>query len=215
MTAEVAILIPVLRRPHRVRPVLDSIAAATPEPHRVLFIASPDDQLEHAVIGDVGGEMIVVDGNYAQKINAGVAHTTEPLILTGADDLHFHPGWLPAARALLTATIGVVGTQDLCNGRVIRGEHATHFLMARWYAELGTLDGQPGPLCEEYLHEMVDDEVVATARYRGAWAFADNAIVEHLHPMVGKAPTDDLYDGQRRRMRFGRRVFQRRQHLWT
>lgn len=215
MTDPVAVLIPVLRRAHRVRPVLDSIEAATHSSHRVLFIANPDDPDEHAAIDAAGAEMLIVDGNYAMKINAAVRHTTEPLLFLAADDLEFHPGWLEAAAALLSDTIGLVGTQDLCNGRTLRGEHATHFLAARWYAELGTIDGHPGPLCELYPHEYVDDEAVATARQRGAWAFAHDSVVEHLHPDAGKAPMDDLYRARRLRMRQGYWIFEERRRLWT
>lgn len=211
----VAILVPVLGRPHRVSPLLTSIRATTPAPHRVLFIASPDDEDEISAIRAAGGEHIAVDGNYAVKINSAVERTTEPLLFLGADDLHFHEGWLEAAAAKLTDTIGVVGTQDLCNGRVIAGQHATHSLLARWYAELGTIDGQPGPLCELYPHEYVDDELVATAKARAAWAFAHDSVVEHLHPDVGKAPMDRLYAARRRRMRQGWWIFEERKHLWT
>jgi len=141
--------------------------------------------------------------------------TDEPLLFFGADDLHFHPGWLDAARAEFRPGIGVVGTQDLCNRRVLRGEHATHFLVTREYAELPLIDGGRGPLCEEYPHEFVDDELVGTARHRGAWAFAAGSVVEHLHPDAGKAPSDELYAAQAERMRRGRPIFNKRRALWT
>lgn len=208
------ILVPVLARPQNVAPLLDSIRTATPHA-RVLFICDPDDFDEQRAVHDNGGETLLIDGNYAAKINAGVRVTTEARIFLGADDLHFHAGWYEAAAARLKPPIGIVGTQDQCNPRVIAGEHATHFLMARWYALLGTIDGRPGPLCEDYPHEFVDDELVATARSRRAWAFADDSIVEHLHPDAGKAPMDGIYAGRRRRMRVGRQIFQERSALWT
>lgn len=218
MSDELAILVPVLRRPHRVRPLLDSIEAATPAA-RVLFIADPDDHAEIAAVGAAqevpGIDLLILAGNYAQKINAGVRHTTEPLIFLGADDLHFHPGWLEGAKRRLSSPVGVVGTNDLCNPRVIAGEHATHFLVARWYAELGTID-EPGKLLHEgYPHEYVDNELIGTAKHRGAYAHAADSLVEHLHPLAGKAPMDDLYAAARRRMRHGQRLYQRRRRLWT
>lgn len=168
-----------------------------------------------------GGELHVIDrppgpGDYARKMNHGVRVTTEPLLFLGADDIDFHPGWFEAACARLTPGVGVVGTNDLGNPRVISGEHATHVLVTRAYVERhGTID-EPGKVCHEgYPHEFVDDELVATAKARGAWAFAADSIVEHLHPSWGKAPTDPLYDGQRRRLVQGRRVFERRKRLWT
>lgn len=212
--SDVAILVPVLRRPHRIRPLLASIAKSTPDPHRVLFIADPDDKTELAAIKKARAQHFTLAGNYAAKINAAVGATTEPLLFLAADDLEFHPDWLERAKARLSKKVGVVGTNDLCNPRTMAGKHATHFLVARWYTELGTID-EPGKLLHEgYAHEWVDDEFVATARHRGAWAFAGDSIVEHLHPMVGKAPMDELYSGVRPRMRQGRNIFVRRRHLW-
>ncbi len=214
-----AILVPVLRRPHRVAHLLASAKAATPSA-RVLFIASPGDEAEHDAVRAAGGDLLVIarphgPGDYAAKINAGHRHTTEPLLFLGADDIDFHPGWFEAAVARMTGPAGVVGTNDLGNDRVMRGEHATHSLVSRFYADRGTID-EPGKVLHEgYPHEFVDDEFVATAKYRGAWAFASDAVVEHLHPLWGKAPTDDLYDAHAERMRLGRRVYQRRCRLWT
>lgn len=195
-------------------PLLQSICAATPAPHTTLFIASPGDTAEISAIRRQRGNYIEVTGNYAQKINEGVRATIAPLLFFGADDLHFHPGWFEAAKAAMTHGVGVVGTQDLCNRRTIAGTHATHFLVTRAYTKLGSIDNRFTPLHIEYPHEFVDDEFVATAKYRNAWAFAHNSVVEHLHPDANKAPMDALYAGQRRRMRAGRIIFSRRSRLW-
>lgn len=214
MDPDLAILVPVLGRPHRVVPLLDSAsetAACT-----VHFLASPDDRAEiEAIEADGRGVLEVVEGNYAQKINHACRVTASALVFLGADDLLFHPGWLTAACRRLTAGIGVVGTNDLCNPRTLRGEHSTHSLVAREYISAGTIDDPRCLLHEGYPHEYVDDEFIETAKHRGAYAHAHSSIVEHLHPMVGKAPVDRLYAGQRRRMRYGRRLYERRRHLWT
>lgn len=217
--AGVAILIPVLRRPHRAEPVVASIRATTPDPHRILFIGSPDDHAEHEAVRATGADLLVLNvrpkaGDYARKINRGVRATDEPFVFLAADDLQFHPGWFEAATALMVGPVGVVGTNDLGNQRVIEGRHATHSLVSREYTTRGTID-DPGRLLHEgYPHEFVDDEFVQTAIKRGAYAHAHDSIVEHLHPHWGKAPTDDLYDAQATRMRIGRRLFQRRRRLW-
>ncbi len=133
----------------------------------------------------------------------------------GADDLRFHRGWLAAAQAALGPGIGVVGTNDLGNPRVMAGEHATHFLVTREYADRGLIDGKPGLLFEGYAHEYCDDELVGTAKHRGAWAFAEGSRVEHLHPTYGKAPMDASYAAQRQRMRASVVLFRQRRRLWT
>lgn len=214
----VAVLVPMLHRAHRVVPLLESIDATSSA--RVVFICSPGDDKVLAEIDDVGAEHIEVDGphpgDYARKINAGYRHTTEPLLFLGADDLLFHPGWFEAAVAKLDDGIGVVGTNDLGSQRVMRGEHATHSLVTRDYADqYGTIDRRFEVLHEGYPHEFVDDEFVATAKHRDAWAFAEDSHVEHLHPSWGKAPMDDMYAQQSARMAVGRRVFRARRHLWT
>lgn len=208
------ILVPVLRRPQNVRPLMDSIRRSTPDSYRTLFIADPDDEAELEALRDEGADFTTVTGGYAKKINRGVEITTEPLIFLGADDLRFHKGWLQAATARLTEGIGVVGTNDLGNKRVMRGEHATHSLVTRAYAELGTIDG-PGLLHEGYHHWKVDDELVATAKHRGAWAFARDSFVEHRHPYWGKAETDEVYAKGESHSRRDIRLFHRRRALWT
>lgn len=218
--ALVAVIVPVLGRPHRARPLADSLRAATPEPHRLVFVATETDAEMIGACRATGAEVLTMPpapvGDYARKINHAAALASEPFLFTGADDLQFHPGWLPAAlEYMANPFIGVVGTQDLCNGRTLRGEHATHFLVRRSYVlERGTVD-EPGKLFHEgYPHEYVDDELVGTARRRGAWAFAEASVVEHLHPSAGKAPMDELYAQQRARMRRGQRLYFRRRHLW-
>jgi hypothetical protein len=213
---DLVVIVPMLGRAHRVEPLLESIHGTCEA--RVLFAVSPGDVEVHEAIDRAHSERITVPrreaGDYARKIQAGIDASSEPFIFTGADDLRFHPGWYEAARSKMTDRVGVVGTNDLSNPRVMRGEHATHFLIARWYVALGTVD-QPGVLMHDgYVHEYVDDELVGTARKRGAWAFAADSVVEHLHPMAGKAPMDDLYAAQARRMRASRGLHRRRRKLW-
>lgn len=216
----VAILVPVLRRPHNVAPLVASIEGATPEAHHTLFICSEGDTDELDAVTDVGAEHLTIPayglGDYAKKINAGFTATTEPYVFLGADDLRFHDGWFAAAHAeMANRKIGVVGTQDLGNPRVKQGLHSTHSLVRRSYIErYGTID-EPGKVLHEgYPHEFVDDELVGTAQARGAWAFAHDSVVEHLHPHWGKAPTDDLYGQARSRYMIGRKLYKRRRHLW-
>ncbi len=219
--ADLVILIPMLGRPHRVEPLLANIREQTPEAH-VLFMLTPGDRdVRHEVtLGHAEWREVprLPNGDYARKINIGYRHTAQPYIFTGADDLRFHPGWYKAALAPFMRSdtrVGVVGTNDLGAPRVMRGEHSTHSLVARWYADLGTID-QPNKIYHEgYAHEYVEDELVQTARKGGAWAFAADPIVEHLRPDWGKAPSDPMYARQRERMRRGRALFVRRSKLWT
>ena len=211
------IIIPTLGRPHRVGPLLENIIEATPEDHRVLFMVTETDHAtQAAVVGSVG-EMAAVrpyrHGDYAKKINSAYHGSREPYLFTGADDLFFHPGWLTKALDKMTPGIGVVGTNDLANRRTVDGDHSTHSLVSREYADRGLADGGSGILWEGYVHNFVDDELIATAKHRAAYAKSD-AIVEHMHPNWGTAPHDTTYDVGRKSFTRDRQLYKQRQRLW-
>lgn len=216
------VLVPCLRRPHRVAPLVDSLNVATPSGEcRLLFLASPGDDAEQEAVLATGADLLVIEhsqgpGDYARKINCGYRATTEPLLFLAADDVAFRPGWLAAAREHVDTGAHVVGTNDLGNPRVMRGEHATHSLVTRSYIdEHGTIDEPGAVLFEGYHHNWCDTEFVATAKRRGVWSFAPNSIVEHLHPHWNKAQNDAVYDLGQSRFNDDRKTYQRRCHLWT
>jgi hypothetical protein len=216
----VAVLIPVLDRPHRVEPLVESLRAT--EPRAIpTFLVTPGDDAELAAVRAVGGDYWVVGwdagaGDYARKMNYGFTHTLEEWKFLAADDLVFHPGWLDACLAAHARTDAcVIGTNDLGNGLVISGRHSTHSLVHRDYLECGTVDA-PGLLLHEgYDHNFVDTEFVETAIWRGTFAPARDALVEHLHPFWHKSATDATYLKGQRAYHDDQRLFQTRRRLWT
>lgn len=211
------LIIPMLGRPHWVAPLVESIRSTCDG--RVLFMLTPGDHDVLTAVKESGCDWMAVDyqpaGDYARKVNTAYRESSEDLLFIGAGDLRFHLGWLEAATAQLADGIGVVGTNDLGSPRVKAGLHATHSLVTRQYVdEFGTIDRPGEVLHEGYAHEFVDDEFVATAKRRKAWAFAFDARVEHLHPNWGKAPMDPTYAKQGERMRAGRALYMQRMPLW-
>lgn len=218
MNGAILLVVPVLNRPGRVAPFLASLEASGADVP-VLFMGTTKDSSELAALDDAGAWHIDIDwapGDFARKVNHAFTVTDHDAIMVTGDDVHFHPGWLDAALACQAATgAGVVGTNDLHNLRVLAGEHATHWLITRDYARQGTID-EPGKVLHEgYCHWFVDDELIATARKRGRWAFAADSKVEHLHPNYGGAPPDSTYSLARRRAGQDRALFSQREHLWT
>lgn len=213
-SGDLIILIPVLRRPQNVAPVLASARETVPDA-RVLFIADRDDEVEIAALR--GHDFITVSSgtNYAAKINAGFDASSEPLCFSGADDIRFRPGWFEEAKALLTDEVQVVGTVDRWNSRTERGRHSTHTLFTRRYVdESGTID-EPGKVLHEgYPHEYCDDEFVQTAMARCAYAHAFESVVEHLRPLIDTPDEDEVYKLGRSTTVRGRRLFARRRRLW-
>lgn len=218
MTTQVAVLVPVLGRPERVAGVIRNVAE-TCAVARLLFIANESDGDEIAALHRAGAEVLVVPDarkSWACKINDGLRATTEPWIFTGADDLCFHRDWFERALEAAGPHVSVIGTNDIANHRVMCGLHSTHTLFRRDYVErFGTID-QPGLVMHEgYPHAFADDEAVATAMARGVYAHAFDAIVEHLHPMVGKAVDDATYRAGQKVSAQGQRLFVQRRKLWA
>jgi hypothetical protein len=226
LVVQTAVLIPVLGRPHTISPVLQSIGETTPSV-RVVFIATVGDTGVFAALRDMAQANTPFDvltmrrtasGDYARKINYAAANTDADVFFLGASDLRFHPGWLENGTRPFYGgkRIGVVGTNDLGNSRVMAGEHSTHSFVTRWYMEEFGLIDQPGKiLYEGYAHEFVDDELVGTAKHRDMYVWAGDSIVEHLHPQWGKAEPDAMYQKARIRMRASRNLFNRRRKMWT
>lgn len=212
----VAIVVPVLNRPANVAPLIASVAAATPEPYRLLFVANDDDTAELAALEQAGADHLVVPAirrSWAQKINDGYRATTEPWVFTGADDIDFRPDWFERALAWADDTTGVIGTNDLWNPRVMTGAHSTHSLVRRTYAdEHGTVDQLGVVLHEGYPHQFADDELVQTAMARGAYCHAFDSIVRHLRPAHGDDATYRLGEASHPP---GKRLFLTRRRLWA
>lgn len=216
---QIVVVIPVLDRPANASKVIQSLRDSGADA-RPVFMCSPGDSREMAACEATGADVIVVDwepggGDWAMKINEGYRRSSEPYILLGADDLRFHPDWDSIALRFMRPGIGVVGTNDLGNGVVMRGKHSTHPLVSRAYAdEYGTID-QPGLILhEQYLHQWVDNELVQTAMSRKAWAFARNSHVEHLHPFWHKGALDATYKKALSTANEDRRIFLQRARLW-
>jgi hypothetical protein len=218
-----AVIIPVLDRPEQVARVMKSLERSLVEHEAVpYFVASEWDRDERAALYDAEAPHFVVPwererGDFARKMNHGIKLTEEPWIFLGADDLHFHEGWLDTALSF-AVNYGkrVVGTNDLGNAEVKAGRHSTHSLVGRSYVdEHGTADGDLGKaLHEGYDHQYVDNEFVETARYRGEFVQAQSAVVEHLHPHWRKGEHDSTYDLALASTIEDRDLFRARRRLW-
>lgn len=195
------ILVPVLGRPHRVEPLLESISAATTIPYEVLFLCSSGDTEEIAAVKAAGARKLLLsgppaNGQYAKKINLGYRKTKSEWLFLGADDLEFNRGWVDHALKVAGENIHVVATNDRANAFVRRGWLATHSLIRRSYIDEqgASLDG-PGVIYHEgYSHNFVDCELSVLARSRRVFGFSSHAIVSHLHPLFKRSKMDSTYE---------------------
>jgi len=221
----IAVLVPVLARPHNAAPLAESLADTTTVPHRLVFVCSPDDREQIDACRAAGATTLIAGwqpgrGDYAQKIQLAYDLTDEPFVFTGADDLEFMSGWAREALDRMAGTgAGVCGTNDLGNPMVKAGKHSTHSLVRRSYIEGqgGTFDGIPGVLlCDLYDHQYVDTELVAVAIDRDEFVFARESRVRHKHPLWDRSVARDAtYERSLAGGLRDRRLFERRRATWN
>ena len=191
-----AVIVPVMGRPQNAEPFMRSLKASTNRATAYVVANNADSKTIVAWV-KAGAKIIGTNQHtFAEKVNEAHRVTSEPWELLVGDDVRFHPGWLEAAQSVGVAGASVVGTNDLGNPRVLRGEHTCHPLIRRTYIdEVGASWDGPGIVAHEaYSHWFVDDEIVTAAKQRGVWGFAKDSIVEHMHPLWGKAPMDETYE---------------------
>lgn len=221
----VYVLIPVLKRPERVEPLLTSLASSAGEVTlRPLFLASPEDDAELAALRASDADFVVVpweceSGDFARKQNLGANLAREDgadWVFQGADDLCFCKGAIDeAVRVGERHGKAVVGTDDCANPLVKAGRHSTHSLVRVDYLDRGTIDECGKLLHEGYDHQYCDNELVQTAMARGEWVFAHNAKIEHLHPFFRPGvPADDTYTKGLAKGHEDMTLYQARQYLW-
>ncbi len=221
----VAVLIPVLNRPDRVAPLVESlresVAGSMSLEVTAAFICSPDDRKEQQAVEKAGLTPLIYKepagpGDYAKKINwAAAIHKNTEWLFLGADDLTFERGWLEAGLIEhFRSNACVVGTNDAANARTADGRSSTHTLVHRAYLECGTIDGK-GLLHEGYDHNFCDDEFVGTAKHRDTYSHATAAIVRHAHPTFRTAKMDSTYEKALAHFDDDRRLFGQRAPLWT
>lgn len=194
-----ATLVPVLNRPQNVKPLIRSFQASR-TPGLLVVICELDDideqiELERWAFPSMRVITVVDAHTWPEKINVGVEQIAAQWYLCAADDVDFYPGWWKATEKLRDdKKIGVIGTNDLGNPRVIAGEHTCHPLIRRDYIlNYGTWDEPRRAIHEGYKHWYCDDELVITAKMRDAWAFCEDAVVKHDHPYWVGGELDDTY----------------------
>lgn len=217
----ICIIIPTYGRAERLPAVAHDARAATSVPHSVLFVVEPGDRASQDECERWGLNWVLNQrtASYAGAINTAYDRSHDPWLFTGADDLHFHPGWAETALAAAEATgAAVIGTNDLFNPDVLAGTHSTHSLVARSYLDHvgGVVDEGPGSfLCEQYRHNYTDTEFIDTARRRGVFTPCLDAVVEHLHPNRGCNPKDATYRRTQKHLERDARLYKRRRMLWA
>jgi hypothetical protein len=93
-TEQVAVIVPVMKRPQSAEPFMKSLRASTGLA-TVYAVCDPEDSETYTAWLTAGAEVLVSDrgSSFAQKANCGYEKTSEPWLLLVGDDVKFHPGW--------------------------------------------------------------------------------------------------------------------------
>lgn len=194
---DVAVVVPVMKRPWSVAPFVESFIASTEgEAATLYFVTDPDDDAEREAIEKQIAEhptrirMLTSHRGhtFAQKANTAYRETDESWLFICGDDCELTPGFIAAAR-VLSDRYDVIGTNDSEEGRirnpdVANRRHADHWFTRRAYIddEGSCLEG-PGVFCPEaYYHWWVDREVIGLAQARGVFSPCMESRVIHHHP---------------------------------
>jgi len=182
------IVIPTYRRIANILRTYDQL-----KDFNVLFVCHESDIESQQTVRNLG-LIPIMDYQPPSGVNAtnrGYWAATSSLIVIGQDDFNWHDGWLEAAEAYEKPVVGFndgyVGHEET--------QHSVGWLVNRAYVEIYSLaNGFPNSIfCPLYKKNYADDELNETVKNRGMFAYARDALVEHLHPGFGKAPQDDTY----------------------
>ena len=216
-TVSVAILCPVLDRSHRIEPLLANIRETTPEPHEVIFATSDRATIDE--VNRLGAWQSIDDGDtWPNRINRLFSMTDDPYVFLCADDVLFHPGWLPpllAAQADIDMIGGVTVPADLHN------PYGTLALVSRSYiARFGGCMDEPVGLVvwPGYEHNWSDTELFKVAERRGRHRYVPESIVEHLHHGIGRPgalPHDSTYAKGHATFRKDAELHVQRRRMWA
>lgn len=216
--SSVSIIVPTLKRPRLLGPLAMNIHLTTPTSYTLMFVADEDDEKTIERVRRIGNASLTIfSGTYPEKINAGVAETTEDFVVLANDDVEFHMGWYRESwTALRKPSVQVVGGPDL-SPATENGDHATMPIVRRSYIEdPGASWGEPGvALHEGYHHNYSETELWQLALDRGVARFVQGCVIEHKHPDWGKASLDETYErGARTNFDEDQALYAERSEAW-
>lgn len=218
LLSSTAILIPTFNRAHKLVEVYNNARNSSPLVSAVYFIVEKEDQESVGVLRSHRLPFFYNERsrNYAGALNTAYLKTTEKYFFIGSDDLDFKPGWLEKCLEKMTGRIKVVGTNDLHNQDVLKGIHATHFLIDRDYIKQhsGVVDQKNLVLSESYNHNWTDREFIEIAKMRQVFLPCLDAVVEHLHWSYGLSPNDETYSMQKS-ANHDIRLYRQRRPVWV
>lgn len=188
---EASVVVPSRGRAQQAAEMVERLLHAS-RGYRVEVIVVTDDVQTFAATDNLATRVVLQQERTSAPLawHAGAAVSRADVLVLGADDLWFGHGWLGETLDRLADFPdgeGLVGFNDLARDG---NELATHWAVSRTFARK-RLGGALYPPC--YQHYCGDNEMTARAKAAGRFKWAQFALVEHRHPLFGKAEVDGLY----------------------
>lgn len=189
----VSVIIPSRQRVAQVRECVERLWATVRGYDVECIVVADGDMATAQALDGVASRTILLPMQCGalQAWNTGASLATGAVLVLGADDLWWFHGWIGEMLEVMAQFPngdGMVGLNDLAHdGNKI----STHFGVSRQCA----IEHFGGCLVTPvYRHYYVDQEAAARAKRAGRFAWAQNAVAEHLHPVFGKARMDAVYE---------------------
>lgn len=196
---EIAVIVPVIRRPEAAARFMRSWRETTTGLSNVYAVSHSGDRETWLAWHQAGVHRVLraPGPKYSTKVNTAYLWTSEPWLLLVGDDVEFTPGWEQAAlKATEEPGALVISTNDGTGRGEILSQLAVHPMFSRMYIDTvgASLDG-PGTIAHEgYHHWYVDQEWSMLARARGHLVYAPKVLIRHLHPAFGTGEMDPIYE---------------------
>lgn len=209
MAHSVQIIIPTYQRPEKLLSTKKQLVR-----RNVIWVCHESDTVSQGLLKNP-----VIDYQSPSGVNAtnaGFWAATSDWIVIGQDDFTWHDDWLEKVFKRQEETGAfVVGFNDGYEGN--RPEHSVAWLIYRPYAmSTGLCIGFPNVAFNpHYKKNFSDNELCETARYQKVWAYAKDALLEHLHPSFGKSSDDSTYQHLEPYFEQDYNLYLSRKHLWS
>jgi glycosyltransferase involved in cell wall biosynthesis len=207
------VIIPTYGRPHHLKDLCDQIDA-TPDTNLIFVVHENDNESRDELISLQ--RKYVVDHAPASGVNAtnrGFQAVTSEWFVIGQDDIQYHDGWLKEGQRVAQETgATVIGFND-----GMHEDFSVSWLINKFYADtVGMSIERPGVIFNpDYTKNYSDNELNDTAKYRGAWAWAREALTEHMHPGFGKGKLDETYTRPEVDCEADYSIYMARRELWS
>jgi hypothetical protein len=134
---DVAVIVPVLRRPHRAAPFMASLLESTNRASVYAVVSVDDAESQSAWLAAGASALSSWQTTFPEKVNLAYEMTGEPWLFLTGDDVVFHIGWLDELLRVAAETgAQVVGSNDLAN-------LAAHADLAAVHRRAGRVVGRP------------------------------------------------------------------------